>query len=326
MSTHQPQTPLPHAQQEHVQQEEGSIVALILMLVAYLLAVVALVAVISGLTGWKIAIKGAVIPAGWGSGLAFLIIAGIFWGIAWIIDNPTIRKALGGWFWLVLLAGLGTVGYSVVYAINIWDAGGFMMYAVAKGDVKTVESYLKKEKLSAEQKVEMLRTSVYKRHAGVVRLLLEHGADANTPERVYRNIPSQGYLLFHRACSQGKLELIKPFVEKKVAINAMSKEGKTPLDMMLFHYYAGSAQIRPAVEYMLQHGAKLNLKKITSSQRRFIERDFPGLSDRLLQEDKPVPVVPRVAPIPVRTDDTHKDDTPTPTERRIPSPRTDDED
>jgi hypothetical protein len=281
---------------------EGSIIALILMLVAYALVGVAVLSVISGLTGWKIEIKGAAIPSGWGSALAFVIIAGIFWGIGWIIDNPTIRKALGGWFWLILLAGLGIFGYSVVYAINVWDAGGFVMYAVSQGNVTSVESYLKKEKLTVKQKSEMLYKAVYKKQAGMVRLLLEYGADPNTPERVYRNVPPRGYLLFHWACIHGNLDLVKPFVEKKVAINTKSKDGRTPLDMMLFHYGRG-AKIRPAVEFMLQHGAKLNPTKVTISQRRYIKRNFPDLADRLLNTRKSAPVTPRVSPIPIDTDD-----------------------
>lgn len=273
-----------YEQAPQVQQDDGSIIALILYLCAFALVGVGLLSGLSALTGWKFALKGTAIPSGWGFTLAFVVIALIFGGIGWVIDHPVFRR--NQWLWLPLLGGLGFGGYGIVFAINVWDAGGWMMYAAKNGKVETVKTYLKDKSVTKEQKEQMLRKAVGGSQAGVVRALLADGVDPNTPAKEYDPKKPQKYLMFHWACSKGNLELVKAFVEKGVKINAQTTDGWTPLHMTMF-YYGLSESRRKVAEYLIGKGAKLNMKHVSKYRRRQIERNFPRLSSKILQDDTP---------------------------------------
>lgn len=283
-----------YEQAPQVAQDDGSIIALICYLVGLALVGVGLLSGFSGLTGIKLKLEGAAIPAGWGFMLVFWATGAFFAGLGWIIDLPVFRR--NQWLWLPLLGGLGFGGYGTVYLINVWDAGGWMMYAAKNGHVDKVKSYLKDKSITQKQKETMFRKAVGGGHASVVRALLAAGVDVNLKSTEYDPKKPQNYLMFHWACTKGNVDLVKAFVEKGVKINAKNTDGKTPLHVSMF-YYGISSRTRPVVEYLVSKGAKLNLAKVSKYRRRELERQFPKLSSKLLQEDKPVK--PR-AIIPVR--------------------------
>jgi ankyrin repeat protein len=72
-------------------------------------------------------------------------------------------------------------------------------------------------------KVAALHSAVSSQHVGIVRLLLEHGADANLPQE-------QGICPLHQAAHNGDVEITRLLLEYDADKSLVSENGKSALD------------------------------------------------------------------------------------------------
>ena len=115
--------------------------------------------------------------------------------------------------------------------VNAFAADGFFPLGLAAffGHRAIVEFLLKNgaEVNTASrnaQKVTSLHGAVARRDVGIVRMLLEHGADPNATQE-------RGFVPLHDAAANGNLALVQLLVKHGARVNAKAEDGKTPGEM-----------------------------------------------------------------------------------------------
>jgi ankyrin repeat protein len=115
--------------------------------------------------------------------------------------------------------------------VNAFAADGFFPLGLAAffGHRAIVEFLLKNSadvRAAARnaQKVTALHGAVARRDVEVVKLLLEHGADANAKQE-------RGFVPLHDAAANGNLALVQLLVSHGARIDSRSEDGQTPGEM-----------------------------------------------------------------------------------------------
>jgi len=269
------------------QESDGTLLGVMMYLFSAITVLVSAVAALSALTGWKFKLEGAAIPGEWWFVGVMLGTAAVVSGTAWVYERPFVQRIFRNhkWVWFPLLGGIVLGCWGLIVAINIWDAGGFMMYAVKHGDAKKVESYLKKGNIDKATKHKMLERAVYRKHLSVVELMLNNGADANALHSLYKGQKADNHRVFYEACREGGLKMVKLFLAKGADVNSTTKKGESPLYFAVQRMWGQQRATlqKPVIELLLKKGGKLT-GKLSKSERRQIKRNLPDLANQLFKE------------------------------------------
>lgn len=131
--------------------------------------------------------------------------------------------------------------------------------AVGGGDIEAVASLLEEVDVNAQLNG---RTALYfaaiKGHVGMVKLLLERGADVNAVRQ------SDGSTALHGAVEHEHAEVVLILLRSRANVDAQDQWGYTPLHRALRYsvalFGANNSRITDIVEYLLSYGADSNLR------------------------------------------------------------------
>jgi len=183
----------------------------------------------------------------------------------------------------VIAANLFALAYWIAFYLYLSDLKTpvkpvSLFDAVAKGDLKKIESLLKRgvnPNIRDKDGKTPLHNAAYLGHVAVAKLLLEHGADIHARDNanwtplhfaasgghvdVVRlllehgadpNIKDKnGYTPLHWAASGGHVDVVKLLLERRANPNAEDKDGRTPLHVAV---YNGHVDV---VKLLLERGA-----------------------------------------------------------------------
>ena len=277
-------------QHQHQQEDESSLFSALLYLFAGLIALVGVLGILSKLTGPKLALKGTPIPTEWMAIGAFFVVALIAGAIGFLLDWPPLRNLLRRhkWLWFVVFLLWAGSCAGTIHGINIWDAGGFAMYAAKHGDVPTVRGYLKKGELTKTELNKMLYKALSSRQDAMVEVLLKEGkANPNAIHPYYKK-----RTLFLEACAIGRLRMVQAFVNSGANLKALDKKGNNILSLTLTTPYGTSRSKRgPLVRFLINKGVVLKVhSKERSTAMYWLRKLTPNLVDKAVGR----PAAPRL--------------------------------